>query len=137
MKRSSVRLSVRPPICLSHRSTAATTLTGMLLSARRQEISIVCMRRCSAATPLCTALGSKCGQRHVDSRRRKMKRGLFTTIGYFAHYSCTISLHAIVNFTNLLIVALLTTSSVSLVLYSHLITKLYLVWRISVILAIS
>jgi len=49
MKRSSVRLSVRPSVRLSRRSTAEAACGGFAAD-RRQEISIDGRRRCSAAT---------------------------------------------------------------------------------------
>jgi len=64
MRRSGVRLSVRPYGCLSHRSTAA--------AARLQHA-----RRATSAVQQAPTLSSKCGQRHVASWRRKLNTDLF------------------------------------------------------------
>ena len=70
IKRSGVRTSICPSVSLSHQSNAVAA--GLLLSAVRAK-DIDRQRRApgssSAAARVCsTALSSKCGQRHVDSR---------------------------------------------------------------------
>ena len=62
VKRSSVRLS----ICLSNRSTATAACGGF--AAERPAAGDIDRQ---------SALSSKCGQRHVDSRRRRLNRNLF------------------------------------------------------------
>ena len=79
MKRSSVRPSVRPLVCLSRHLTSAP---GLLLSAvrtgdihqQRQAPGARHQRRRS------TALSSKCEQCHVYSRRRKLNTDLLLYI---------------------------------------------------------
>ena len=58
--------SVRPSVCLSHRSTAATAAGGFATHRRRQQqISIdSCGRHAADA-------GAQCGQRHVEIRRKR------------------------------------------------------------------
>jgi len=72
----------RPSVCLSHRSTAAAVAGGFALSALRTG-DIVRQRRLPAALRTScrraqqqrrrsTALSSKCGQCHVDSRDTRL-----------------------------------------------------------------
>jgi len=70
MKRSTVRPSVR----LSHRSTAAAA--GLLLSAPRTGDIDRLLHGAPAMLRSLSALSSKCGQRHVDSRRRRLNTDL-------------------------------------------------------------
>ena len=77
MKRSIVRPSVRPFVRLSHRSTAAAACGSF--AAERRAGRIYRSQR-SAATRRSTALSSKCGQCHVDSRGRRLNTDLFSLI---------------------------------------------------------
>jgi len=72
IERPYVRPSVRPSVCLSHRSTAATPV-GAFAAERLRTDDGVGERR-AAGTP---ALGSRYGQCHVDSRRTRLNTDLF------------------------------------------------------------
>ena len=88
IKRSSARPSVCPSVSLSHQSNAAAACgAGLLLSNVRAK-DIDRQRRApgsssAAARGHSTALSSKCGQRHVDSRINEAKHrlGLLSTLG--------------------------------------------------------
>jgi len=62
------RASVRLPVCLSHRSTAATEAGGF--AAERSPVSRRYRSTAAGAMQQVPALRSECGQCHVDSRRR-------------------------------------------------------------------
>jgi len=70
MRQSRVRRSV----CLSNHWTALAA--GLLLSAVRQEISMAA----GAGARCSTALSSKCGQCHVDSRWARLRKGSFSVL---------------------------------------------------------
>ena len=69
-------------VCLSHRSTTAISAggrAGLLLIVRRQEISIDNCGRAAGVVQHAPTISSKCGQHHVDSRRRRLNIELFIT----------------------------------------------------------
>ena len=85
-----VGLSVRSSVSLSYRSTAAAALGGFAAERRagRRYRGTRYRRRVAGAGAQqqrrrSTALSSKCGQRHADSRRRGLKRLRFA--GFFCY----------------------------------------------------
>ena len=81
MKRSSVRRSV----CQSVPSTAAAAATvadGFAAELPVSRRSIASGTRCRRAMQQAPAYGSKCGQRHVDSRRRRQAEYRFVIYGF-------------------------------------------------------
>ena len=84
--RSSVCLSVCPCACLSRQPTAATAAFGCVVS------TLPMRYRLTAAGSTAPALSSKCGQRHVRSRQKRLNTDLFG-----AEASCSCQLKIMVN----------------------------------------
>jgi len=89
MWRPSVSPSTRPSVCPVDRKQQRRA-GGLLLSAvRAGDIGRQLRARCGKRAATCagaqqqrrrsTALSSKCGQRHVDSRRRRLNTDLFVS----------------------------------------------------------
>jgi len=81
------RPSVRPSVRLSHRSTAAAVCGGFAADRLLHDAPVAGVPRCGlraagAGTEqqqrCSTALSSKCGQCHVDSRGTRLNLDLFT-----------------------------------------------------------
>ena len=71
------RTSVRLSVCLSRRSTASAASGGRGDAAA--VISIDSCGRAVGAVQQAPALSSKCGQRHVESRRRRLNTDFCST----------------------------------------------------------
>jgi len=82
VERPSVRPSVCLSVCLSDRWTVAAACDGFAVErpAGRKHLSIAsgagAAYQLQARRAACAALSSKCGQRHVDSRRRRLNTNL-------------------------------------------------------------
>jgi len=72
------RVSVRLSVCLSRRSTASAASGGRGDAAA--VISIDSCGRAVGAVQQAPALSSKCGQRHVESRQRRLDTDLVYTV---------------------------------------------------------
>jgi len=85
--------SVRSSICLSHRRTVATTAGGFAASRRYRSTA-------AGAVQQAPALSSKCGQRHDESRRRRLNKVLFKSVVryYFTSLCSNLCINFLDNF---------------------------------------
>jgi len=73
------RLSARLSVCLSHRSTKQRRAPGLLLSALRADVDRQ-LRLAAGVMLQAPQLSSKCGQRHVDNRQRRLNVDLLNML---------------------------------------------------------
>ena len=70
---------VCPSVCLSHRSTKQRRAPGLLLSALRADVDRQ-LRLAAGVMLQAPPLSSKCGQRHVDNRQRRLNIDLLNML---------------------------------------------------------
>ena len=96
IKRSGVRPSVCPSVSLSHQLNAAAACGGFAAERRTRQryrsIAPGARQQHAAARGRSTALSSKCGQCHVDSRINEPEHrlGLFSILGLFKFWQCSL-----------------------------------------------